>query len=122
MLSSLQPYICMSVGSLHLANTPKRPTRYIDVSFTEAAARRGGLGERVTLPAFLACQLLHSDGVALGLLERVPVDGYADRLVREAGQAGNSTSRFPTIIAQARQALSIKAKAIKLRGQTNVVA
>lgn len=64
------------------SNTTKPFTRYLDVRFTEAAARRGGLGERVTLAAFLACLLLHSDGVALGLMERVPVDGYADRLVR----------------------------------------
>eukprot|EP00903_Cladosiphon_okamuranus_P015371 g14197.t1 len=59
---------------------PRNQLRYIDLSFTEAAARRGGLGERVTLPAFLACLLLHSDELALGLLKRVPIDGYADRL------------------------------------------
>lgn len=54
----------------------------MDVRSTEAAVQRGGLGERVTLRAFLACLLLHSDGVALSLLDRPPVDGYADRLVR----------------------------------------
>eukprot|EP00752_Nemacystus_decipiens_P006669 g5996.t1 len=59
---------------------PRNQLRYIDVRFTEAAARRGGLGDRVTLPGFLACLLLHSDELALGLLDRVPVDGYADRL------------------------------------------
>lgn len=55
--------------------------RYLDVTSTEAAARRGGLGERVALPAFVACLLLHSDEVALSLLEKAAVDGYADRLV-----------------------------------------
>ncbi len=55
--------------------------RYLDVTSTEVAARSGGLGERVTLPAFVACLLLHSDEVALGLLEKAAVDGYADRLV-----------------------------------------
>lgn len=56
----------------------------MDVHFTEQAVREGGLGDRVTLPAFLACLLLHSGGVAARLLERSPADCYADRLVREA--------------------------------------
>lgn len=85
----------MSAQSLHPFNTPIPSTRYIDVRFTEAAVRRGGLGERVTLPAFLACLLLHSDGLAQGLLDRAPVDGYADRLVREvATQTANSYVEF----------------------------
>lgn len=49
----------------------------------------------MTLPAFSACLLLHSDGLALSLLERDPVDGYADRLVREAYRStAVSTMRF----------------------------
>lgn len=85
-MSGLPPYLHTHELLLTpFSNTLKFPIRYIDVRFTEAAARRGGLGERVTLPAFLACLLLHSEGLALGLLKRVPVDGYADRLVREAG-------------------------------------
>lgn len=55
----------------------------MDVHFTEQAVREGGLGERVTLPAFAACMLLHSGGVAARLLERPPIDHYADRLVRD---------------------------------------
>ncbi|CAN0337215.1 unnamed protein product [Pylaiella littoralis] len=59
---------------------PRNHLRYMDVRSTEAAVRRGGLGERVTLPAFVACLLLHSDGVTTSLLERTPVDGFAGRL------------------------------------------
>ncbi|CAM9738525.1 unnamed protein product [Ectocarpus fasciculatus] len=59
---------------------PRNHLRYIDVRSTEAAVRRGGLGDRATLPAFLACLLLHSDDVASALLEKPPMDGYTDRL------------------------------------------
>ncbi|CBN77919.1 hypothetical protein Esi_0077_0121 [Ectocarpus siliculosus] len=59
---------------------PRNHLRYIDVRSTEEAVRRGGLGERATLPAFLACLLLHSDDVASALLEKPPMDGYTDRL------------------------------------------
>lgn len=68
----------------------------MDVRSTEAAVRRGGLGERVTLPAFVACLLLHSDGVTTSLLERTPVDGFADRLVRRTFQTtGIIRASFP---------------------------
>ncbi|CAM9729255.1 unnamed protein product [Ectocarpus sp. 4 AP-2014] len=60
---------------------PRNHLRYIDVKSTEAAVRRGGLRDRATLPAFLACLLLHSDDVASALLEKPPMDGYTDRLV-----------------------------------------
>ncbi|CAM9753251.1 unnamed protein product [Laminaria digitata] len=59
---------------------PRNQLRYIDVRFTKAAIRRGGIGERVTLPAFLACLLIHSREVASSLLERPPPDGYSERL------------------------------------------
>ncbi|CAM9633305.1 unnamed protein product [Ectocarpus sp. 12 AP-2014] len=59
---------------------PRNHLRYIDVKSTEAAVRRGGLGDRATLSAFLACLLLHSDDVASALLEKPPMDGYTDRL------------------------------------------
>ncbi|CAM9656904.1 unnamed protein product [Scytosiphon promiscuus] len=59
---------------------PRNQLRYLDIASTEAAVRRGGLGERATLPAFLACLLLHSNEVASSLLEKPTVDGYAARL------------------------------------------
>ncbi|CAM9312474.1 unnamed protein product [Hapterophycus canaliculatus] len=60
---------------------PRNQLRYLDIRSTEAAVRRGGLGERATLSVFLACLLLHSDEVASSLLEKPVVDNYAARLV-----------------------------------------
>lgn len=54
----------------------------MDMRSAEVAAKKGGIGEYVALSELLACLLLHSDRVAFSLLERPPVDGYADRLVR----------------------------------------
>eukprot|EP00904_Undaria_pinnatifida_P003428 jgi/Undpi1/13086/HiC_scaffold_8.g02748.m1 len=59
---------------------PRNQLRYMDVRFTRAAVRRGGLGERATLPALFACLLLHSHEAALSLLESPPADGYSERM------------------------------------------
>lgn len=56
--------------------------RFMDMRSIRASVRESGLTGRVTFSAFLACLLLHSEGLYSRLLEREHHDNYfADRFV-----------------------------------------